>query len=268
MHFHKSPSEETSSRTIRTLKDDIAQLKTLVGNDNTENTLMYNVGALQNSKLNKTDAEIMEGRIKEFAESKVIDDETHLKTDGSVRMSGNLHMNGKRLCWLDYDGVSDTCAVPAGWVKKELAQIRKMKGPKGDPGFGWYSGADPPSPPIGRQGDFYLDATTLVVYKKLIAGWTAFGSLKGHRRRPGVPGPKGSPGPTGESGLQGLRGHTGLQGPQGPSGHIGATGPQGPPGNIEPQGPERSPGPQGDVGPPGPRGPRGHSAKSLPILLP
>ena len=113
-------------------------------------------------------------------------------------------------------------------LKEDIATVRKMKGPQG---FGWLSRGGRPLPSDGREGDFYLDASTLEVYKKLKSGWVLFGRLKGPQ---GVPGMKGDQGPRGEQGIQGPQGKSGDQGPQGKSGDQGPQGDRGRQGASDP----------------------------------
>ena len=84
-------------------------------------------------------------------------------------------------------------------------------------GFGWLSAGREPLSSYGRNGDFFLNASTFNVYKKIRGGWVGFGTLKG---RPGERGMRGEAGPKGEPGLRGDRGpigEQGLRGEQGPS---------------------------------------------------
>lgn len=243
-HFHKSDVEEASRKTIGEIKDDVVQLKVVLGNEGTENTLVHGVETLKNSKLDIEEARALETRVKRHAESTVAQDETHLKTDGSVRMVGDIDMGGKRICKLTYDGTSKSCAVPADWIKSQIStssagiredmvKIRKMKGPKGERGplgYSWYSTGADPKPDDHRVGDFHLNASTLAMYKKFSDGWHEFATLQGPR---GVPGKDGDRGQQGDIGLQGPKGDVGPQGesgPQGPRGGLGPTGSQGPPG--------------------------------------
>ena len=224
-------------------------MQVVLGNETTENTVVHDVGVLKKSKLSKVEADGLETRVIKNAHSLVREDETHLKTDGSVQMKGHLHMGGKQVCNLTYDGISNTCAVPAGWIKEELkktstrlegdmAMVRKMKGPRGS---GWLSASRMPVEADGNVGDYFLNATTLIAYKKLNTGRMEFAQLKGSQ------GNTGPPGPAGRQGKQGPRGEQGEVGPQGLQGLPGITGPQGKPG---PQGPIGNPGPPGGRVPP------------------
>ena len=40
-------------------------------------------------------------------------------------VKGDIGMRGMRICYLDYDGISDTCAVPKFWVDKLINQAGK-----------------------------------------------------------------------------------------------------------------------------------------------
>lgn len=78
------------------------------------------------------------------------------------------------------------------------------------------SGSGAPSATIGYDGDFYLDATSWVMYGPKASGaWPLGVSLIGAQGPQGVQGPVGPAGPSG---------------PQGPAGPSGSTGPQGPAG--------------------------------------
>ena len=176
-----------------------------------------------------------------------------------------------------------TCAVPVGWVKNEIRQsssrlhhdidaVRTMKGPRGDRGLGWLSGGGMLLNSIGRNGDFYLDATTLIMYKKFSSKWMAFSQLHGSRGEDGPRGERGSIGPEGETGIRGTNGQSGERGqkgdqgiprPEGPRGEVGERGLVGPEGEIGPRGEDGQDGPQGErgvqsdqeaVGPVGPQG--------------
>ena len=86
-------------------------------------------------------------------------------------------------------------------TNSDLTRVRKMKGPRGDRGFSWFSGAHAPHRGLARIGDFYLDESTLKAYKKLETGWHAYTTLQGPKGEPGPPGDKGVPG-----GIPGERG--------------------------------------------------------------
>ena len=135
-HFHKSDAEETSRNSIDGIKDVIAQMRVVLGNVDTEHTIVHGVEALK----------ITRDYVKKSIES----------------------------------------------IREDVARVRKMKGPRGERGNGWLSGAHAPSGEVestGRTGDFYLDTSTLTVYKKLASGWHAFGTLQGLKGQPGQQGP-------------------------------------------------------------------------------
>ena len=59
--------------------------------------------------------------------------------------------------------------------------------------FGWLSERRAPLPSDGKQGDFYVDSSTMKIYKRTRSKWLEIGTLKGD---------------TGSRGPQGLRGET------------------------------------------------------------
>ncbi|XP_065195659.1 collagen alpha-2(I) chain-like [Sycon ciliatum] len=241
------------------------------------------VEKLKYEKADESKVEDVENRSTCYTGQAIATDELHVKTDGSVSMDANLDMNEHSICSFAYDDSSLTCAVPAGWVKNEIRQsssrlhhdidaVRKMEGPHGDRGLGWLSGGGMPLNSIGRNGDFYLDATTLIVYKKFSSKWMAFGQLHGSRGEDGPRGERGSIGPEGETGIRGANGQGGergqkgdqeIPGPEGPRGEVGECGLVGPEGEIGPRGEDGQDGPQGerglqgDQGAVGPVGPQG-----------
>ena len=129
-HFHKSDVEAALARRIGGIKDDVVQVQVVLGNENTENTLVHDVKTLkQDSRVGRAETKDLERRV------------------------NNMKTSSDRL-------------------KEDIATVRKMKGPQG---FGWLSRGGRPLPSDGREGDFYLDASTLDVYKKLKSGWVLFG---------------------------------------------------------------------------------------------
>ena len=265
------------------MRNDIVEMQSVVGNDGTKNTLVREVDKLKYEKADESKVEDVENRSTRYTDQAIAADELHVKKDGSVSMDANLDMNEHSICNFAYDDTSLTCAVPAGWVKNEIRQsssrlhhdidaVRKMKGPRGDRGLGWLSGGGMPLNSIGRNGNFYLDATTLIVYKKFSSKWIAFGQLHGSRGEDGPRGERGSIGPEGETGIRGAngqggergqKGDQGIPGPEGPRGEVGECGLVGPEGEIGPRGEDGQDGPQGErgvegdqeaVGPVGPQG--------------
>ena len=155
-HFHKSDVEKTSQRAIDSIKDNVVQMQVVLGNANTERTLVHDVETLKAEK----------------------------------------------------EELRETSAK----MQSHLTKIRKMKGPRGERGFSWFSGAHPPRGEMARIGDFYLDESTLKAYKKLTTGWHAFTTLQGStgaRGEPGPPGDKGVPGERGQRGVPGEKGEPG-----------------------------------------------------------
>ena len=155
-HFHKSDAEETSRKSIDGIKDVIAQMRVVLGNVDTEHTIVHDVEALKTTR----------DKVKKSIES----------------------------------------------IREDVARVRKMKGPRGERGNGWFSGAHAPSREVettGRTGDFYLDTSTLTAYKKLASGWHAFATLQGPKGQPGQQGPPGNTGQQGQRGIQGERGEQG-----------------------------------------------------------
>ena len=152
-HFHKSDAEETSHKTIDGIKDVIAHMRVVLGNVDTEHTIVHDVEALKTAQ----------DKVKKSIES----------------------------------------------IREDVARVRKMKGPRGERGNGWLSGAHAPSCEVettGRTGEFYLDTSTLTVYNKLASGWHAFATLHGPKGQPGQQGPTGNTGQQGQRGIQSERG--------------------------------------------------------------
>jgi hypothetical protein len=120
-------------------------------------------------------------------------------------------------------------------------------GPQGLPGFDGsngktvLNGSGAPAGSLGRNGDFYLDTTSEVLYGPKTAGaWPATGVS--------LVGPRGATGATGPAGPAGDAGPAGPAGDAGPAGPPGATGPAGP---------------AGDAGPAGSQGPAGTNGASV-----
>ena len=218
--------------------------------------------------------EDVENRSTRYTDQAIAADELHVKTGGSVPMNANLDMNEHSICNLAYDDSSLTCAAAAGWVKNEIRQsssrlqhdidaVRKMKGPRDDRGLGWLSGGGMLLNSIGRNGDFYFDATTLIMYNKFSSKWMAFGQLHGSRGEDGPREERGSIGPEGETGPRGAngqggergqKGDQGIPGPEGLRGEVGERGLVGPVGEIGPRGEDRQAGSQGEHGVQGDQG--------------
>ena len=156
--FHESDAKMTSLRAVQEIKDDLTQLKVLMGNERTENTVMHDVQTLKAHKFDREEASAL---------------------------------------------------------RREVLEVRKMKGPKGDRGFGWLGAGHAPYESDGRTGDFFFNSDNGLVYKKLSGEWVAFATVRGPRGERGSPGLLGAPGVQGERGPQGPAGERGLQGPTG-----------------------------------------------------
>ena len=64
-HFHKSDGEEASLNTIRHLKHDITAIQVVLGNENTEHTVVHDVESLKVSKLDRRDFDSHASRLRE-----------------------------------------------------------------------------------------------------------------------------------------------------------------------------------------------------------
>ena len=95
--FHKSDAKEASQKTLNAVKDDLVQLQVVLGNASTENTIIHDVENLKSGKFDKTGGQF----------------------------SGSVDMGYHPICHLTYDGVSDTCAVPANWVNKKADLLER-----------------------------------------------------------------------------------------------------------------------------------------------
>ena len=144
--YHRSRLQVDSQQAISTIRDDVLGVKLLIGNEATENTLVYDVADLKKSKFDRSDGAALEGRLKQHAQSKV--DET------------------------------------AAGIRNDMTKIRKMKGSRGERGSGWMAGEGVPTHDLGRTGDLYVDIGTLLAYKKLDAGWMEFSTLRGPQGPP------------------------------------------------------------------------------------
>lgn len=111
-------------------------------------------------------------------------------------------------------------------------------------GSEWSQGEMAPDLSHGKEGDFYIQLSSGILFRKIQDRWESLLSLKGEKGESGLQGPAGP---------QGL---AGIQGPVGPQGLMGAPGPQG---AIGPQGLAGSQGPQGAMGPQGPQGASGEN---------
>jgi hypothetical protein len=118
-------------------------------------------------------------------------------------------------------------------------------------GSAWRSGAGLPADNLGTTGDFYLDSSQGIIYKK------EDGTYKLTLKIAGQPGPQGLTGPVGPQGLAGQKGDTGPQGLSGIPGMKGNTGEHGIQGIKGDIGPQGLPGIQGDKGDIGPQGLQG-----------
>ena len=85
-------------------------------------------------------------------------------------------------------------------------------------GITMLGGVSPPSYDIGKDGEYYLDGSTGILYGPKAGGaWPASGlSLVGPAGPAGLPGAQGPTGPTG------VQGPVGATGPQGPAGLAGS----------------------------------------------
>ena len=144
--YHRSRHEVDSQQAISVIRDDVLEVKLLVGNEATENTLVHDVADIKQSKMDRSDGVALEDRLKRHAQFKL--DET------------------------------------AAGIRKDMTMIRKMKGPRGERGSGWMAGEGAPTHDLGRTGDLYVDVGTLLAYKKLDAGWMEFSTLRGPQGPP------------------------------------------------------------------------------------
>jgi hypothetical protein len=130
------------------------------------------------------------------------------------------------------------------------------------------NGKGAPKNSLGRDGDFYIDTRSLLLYGPKKSGkWPSPVSLQGPTGPAGSDGKNGSNGKTTSSssiqtGPQGPIGATGPQGPQGMQGERGEKGDQGLPGVAGPSGLAGSPGASGPSGPQGATGPTGATGPS------
>ncbi len=97
-------------------------------------------------------------------------------------------------------------------------------GEDGQDGATWLTGTTAPTSEQGKDGDLYLNTTTLDVYQKKNGAWSIVTNIKGDKGETGEQGPAGDKGETGDKGDQGE------QGPQGDKGDKGDQGEQGPAG--------------------------------------
>lgn len=145
-------------------------------------------------------------------------------------------------CSLLIAGISPATAVPKSGVKKAgPTTINTI-----------LNGSGKPSAGLGKNGDFYIDITNLMIYgPKKNNKWPAGVSLRV------VSTSSASVGATGAVGEKGDRGATGPAGPKGDKGEIGPAGPIGPQGPAGPAGETGAVGPAGPAGATGPAGPAG-----------
>jgi hypothetical protein len=96
-------------------------------------------------------------------------------------------------------------------------------GAPGAAGIGLLSGSGAPPAGLGRDGEFYIDATSATLYGPKAGGvWPALGvalvGATGPQGPAGPQGPIGPQGPVGANGSDGVDGAPGATGPQGPAG--------------------------------------------------
>ena len=74
-----------------------------------------------------------------------------------------------------------------------LHDLKSLKRDRALARFGWLSERRPPLVDEGKLGDFYVDSSSMKIYKKTNKGWFEFGTLRGET------GPRGPQGVRGES---------------------------------------------------------------------
>ena len=95
--FHKTDAKEASQKTLDAIKNGLVQIQVVLGNASTENTIIHDVENLKEGKFDKTGG----------------------------KFSGSVDMGYHPICHLTYDGVSDTCAVPANWVNNKADLLER-----------------------------------------------------------------------------------------------------------------------------------------------
>jgi hypothetical protein len=83
-----------------------------------------------------------------------------------------------------------------------LSVAKGEPGPRGEQGTVWHSGTRKPSLPLGKEGDFYLQADGTIWTKQAPiplapAAWLLVSSIKGDKGEPGKDGKDGLPGTAG-----------------------------------------------------------------------
>jgi hypothetical protein len=91
-------------------------------------------------------------------------------------------------------------------------------------GSDWSQGEGAPDLAHGKEGDFYIQLSSGVLFRKVQDRWESLLSIKGERGETGPQGAPGNQGPQGPQGVQGAVGPLGPVGPQGPQGVVGAQG--------------------------------------------
>lgn len=105
--WEKSSSEAASAeqqRNLALVQDGVVRLTTKIGNEDTEGTLSHKVAQLEENKLDLSGGTML----------------------GDITMGPLPSGRGGRICLLDYDGVSNTCAVPRGWIENRLGDLLKV----------------------------------------------------------------------------------------------------------------------------------------------
>ena len=176
-HFHKSDSDEASLKNLLELKDDVLQLRVVLGNESTENTIVHDVQTLKRSKLDRSETDELQARVVNH----VLTQRDRLRGFGWDSRAGPPPRDSGRTgdFYLDSTSLRAYKKTNSGW--DEFAQL---KGPPGAPG------------PRGAKG---------------LQGPRGSDGLQGPQ------GPEGSRGSDGEQGLQGLQGPPGPEGMAGPT---------------------------------------------------
>ena len=63
-----------------------------------------------------------------------------------------------------------------------LHDLKSLKRDRALARFGWLSERRPPLVDEGKLGDFYVDSSSMKIYKKTNKGWFEFGTLRGEDR--------------------------------------------------------------------------------------
>jgi hypothetical protein len=141
----------------------------------------------------------------------------------------------------------------AGTVYAETFNDKNTKTDKDKDKEQLFTGEGLPSKKLGKNGNVYIQTTTLDVYLKINGDWVKTGNLSGGAGIPGPTGPPGPPGPggdgaTGETGATGSTGATGETGATGSTGATGETGATGSTGATGETGATGSTGATGETG--------------------